>query len=435
MSDAGGAAGGDGTGGGAGGGATGGGATGAGGGAAGGGAAGAGGGAERAARDEAAGGTAAAGGDVVHTREEAATLGREPLLVLEPLAAVLDKAGIGSGAIAATPIGDGHSNVTYLLSRGSARVVLRRPPRGPLPPSAHDVLREARLLRQLRPAGVRVPEVLAVCDDVGVIGAPFYVMAFVAGEVLSTGLPVALAGGGRAAREAIGFELVDALAELHAVDLEASGLASFGRPSGYLERQVRRFSGLLEQSATRPLPLLEQVADWLAANRPASPPTTIVHGDYRLGNVMFAGCGGDSGASGDRGSGAAGTSPASPRLTAILDWELATLGDPLADLGYLAAMWAEPDDPPNPMLDLSAVTRQPGFPTRAQLAARYAERTGRDASSLGWYQVLALWKSAIFLEGSYKRYLAGSTDDAYFARLGDGVPVLAETAWRRAQAM
>ena len=180
-----------------------------------------------------------------------------------------------------------------------------------------------------------------------------------------------------------------------------------------------------------------RVAGWLADHLPTSPATTIVHGDYRLGNVMFAG-GAVAGASigsgaSATGSGAGASAGERPSLVAILDWELAALGDPLADLGYLTAMWAEPGDPPNPMLDLSAVTRQPGFPTRAQLAARYAERTGRDPAALPWYQVLALWKSAIFLEGSYKRYLSGSTDDSYFARLGEGVPVLAQTAWQRAQ--
>ncbi|MDO8212607.1 phosphotransferase family protein [Conexibacter sp. CPCC 206217] len=359
-----------------------------------------------------AAGTPVAGADVVRTASEAARARREPLLVLEPLEALLDAASIGAGPLEATPIGDGHSNVTYLLRRGETRVVLRRPPRGPLPPSAHDVLREARLLARLRPAGVRVPEVLCTCEDADVIGAPFYVMAHIDGHVLSSAAPGGDLLTRPADRAAIGAELVDALAELHAVDLRASGLDGFGAPSGYLERQLRRFGGLLEATATRPLPLLEQVAAWLADNRPASPATTVVHGDYRLGNAMFALSG-------------------VPRLAAILDWELAALGDPLADLGYLTAMWAQPGDAPNPMLDLSALTREPGFPTREQLAARYAERTGRDTRDLRWYQVLAIWKSAIFLEGSYRRFLAGSTDDTYFARLGVGVPALAQAAWQR----
>jgi len=351
-------------------------------------------------------------GDVVRTRREAEALEREPLVILEPLEAFLDAAGLGAGPVEATPIGDGHSNVTYLLRRGELRVVLRRPPRGPLPASAHDVLREARLLTALRPVGVRVPEVLAVCDDPEVIGAPFYVMGYLDGLVLSTRLAAVFDE--RRHRERIGAELVDALVELHAVDIDAAGLDGLGRRGGYLERQVRRFSGLLEVNATRPLPALERVAGWLEHNRPEQAETTIVHGDFRLGNAMFA-------------------PEAPPRIVGILDWELATLGDPLADVGYLTAMWAVPEDPPNPMLDLSAVTRLPGFLDREALARRYERATGRPIEALPWYQVLALWKAAIFLEGSYKRYLAGSTDDPYFARLGEGVPVLGDMAWALAQ--
>lgn len=350
--------------------------------------------------------------DVVRTPAEAAAAAREPLLVLEPLEAFLDAAGIGDGPVVATPIGDGHSNVTYALERGGADVVLRRPPRGPLPPSAHDVLREARLLRRLHPLGVRVPEVLAVCDSAAVIGAPFYVMERIDGEVLIDALPPALDD--VVGRAAIGRELVDALAELHAIDPEDAGLGDLAARGGYLERQLRRFRGLLERSATRPLPLLERTADWLDANRPTTPRTTVVHGDYRLGNAIFA-----------------RSAPA--RLAAILDWELWALGDPLADLGYLTAMWAVPGEASNVMLDLTPVTLLPGFPDRDELTARYVERSRLDASGLGWYQALAYWKSAIFLEGSYRRWLEGSTDDHYFARLRDGVPELARVAWRLAQ--
>lgn len=355
---------------------------------------------------------AAAAADVVRTGREASALEREPLIVLEPLRTFLDERGLGRGELEVEPIGDGHSNVTYLLRRGDDRVVLRRPPRGPLPPSAHDVLREARLLGALRPAGVRVPEVLAVCDDERLIGAPFYVMELVDGEVLGERLPAALADAGDRAR--IGDEIVDALVEIHGVDVDAAGLAEFGRRGGYLERQVRRFADLLAGNATRALPELERVGEWLAAHVPRSAETTVVHGDYRLGNVLFA-----------------RESPAT--LVAVLDWELAALGDPLADLGYLTAMWAVADDPDNPMLDLSAVTRLPGFADRDALAARYADASSRSLEALAWYQVLAIWKSAIFLEGSYRRYLAGSTDDAYFARLRDGVPALARLAERRAR--
>jgi aminoglycoside phosphotransferase (APT) family kinase protein len=265
-------------------------------------------------------------------------------------------------------------------------------------------------LRSLQPLGLPVPEVLATCEDVEVIGAPFYVMPFVEGHVLIDAVPAQLRGDGVPAR--IAEQLVDTLIELHAVDIEAAGLTGFGRDDGYLERQIKRFSGLLELNATRPLPDLERVAEWLEANLPRSPEATVVHGDYRLGNVMFA--------------------PAEPRLIAVLDWEMATIGDPLADVGYMTAMWAEPDDPPNPVGDLSTVTRQPGFPGREALARRYVEATGHSLAALTWYQVLALWKSAIFLEGSYRRYRAGTTVDAYFARLGEGVELLGRLAYERA---
>jgi aminoglycoside phosphotransferase (APT) family kinase protein len=325
----------------------------------------------------------------------------------EPLAAYLDGLGIGTGPARIEPIGEGHSNLTFVVDRDGARVVLRRPPRGPLPPSAHDVLREARLLSALRPHGTPVPEVLATCEDEAVIGAPFYVMAWVDGHVLTEAMPAAL--GGRARR--IAECLVDGLVDLHEVDAGAPELVGFGRPDGYLERQLRRFSGLYETNATRPLPDLEAVADWLDANRPDSPPCTVVHGDYRLGNVMFA--------------------PSPARLAAILDWEMATIGDPLADLGYLTAMWSEPGDPPNAVSDLSSVTRGAGFPGRDFLVERYAERTGRPVEALPWYQVLAIWKAAIFLEGSFRRFGAGTTADPYFASLEAGVPALAALARAR----
>lgn len=348
--------------------------------------------------------------DVVRTAADAADSELEPLLTLEPLEAFLDAAGLGSGPIEPTAIGDGHSNVTYLLRRGEGRLVLRRPPRGPLPPSAHDVLREARLLAALHPLGFRAPGVLATCEDEGVIGAPFYVMPFVEGHVLTGELPAALAG--EQSPQRIADELVDCLVELHAVDVEGAGLADFGRADGYLERQIKRFGGLLELNATRPLPELEQVARWLADNLPESPKATVVHGDYRLGNVMYA--------------------PSEPRLVAVLDWEMATIGDPLADVGYMTAMWAEAGDPYNAVGDLSAVTRLPGLPPRAALGERYAAATGLPLDDLPWYQVLAIWKAAIFLEGSYKRFREGTTSDPYFGRLGEGVEALGKLAHERA---
>jgi aminoglycoside phosphotransferase (APT) family kinase protein len=346
--------------------------------------------------------------DVVDTPQDAAAMELPPLVVREPLEAFLDEHGIGSGRLEVERIGDGHSNITFLVRRGDARLVLRRPPRPPLPPSAHDVLREARLLRALASTPVRVPPVLASCDDDSVLGVPFYVMEEVRGTVISGPIPPALDNPVETRR--ISEEMVDRLVEVHAVDWRACGLEGYGRPTGYLERQLRRFGGLWEHNKTRELPVVDEVGEWLAANMPESPASTIVHGDYRLGNVMLA-------------------SEPPARLVAIFDWELSTIGDPLADLGYFTVTWAEAGDAEDMSFSsLSAATRRPGFLTRDELIARYEERSGRSMSALGWYQALALWKAAVFMEGNYRRYTMGASDDQYLALFDEGVPALARKA-------
>ena len=342
--------------------------------------------------------------DIVRTHADAAANAREPLIMLEPLTEVLAASGLAApDDLSAIPIGEGHSNVTFVLSTG---VVLRRPPRGPLPPSAHDVLREARLLRALETTPVRVPRVLAVCDDPEVMGAPFYVMERVAGEVMTETIPAALDTPEQRAR--IADELIDALVELHRVDWTSLGLEGFGKPTGYLARQLRRFGGLWEHNRTRELVQVEEVGRWLAANMPESPPATIVHGDFRLGNTMFA--------------------PQAPaRLVAIFDWEMATIGDPLADLGYMLMHWTQAGDVLG-KFNAHNVTLRPGFPTRAELTASYQERSGRSVQALDWYVTLALWKAVVFMEGNYKRAMAGSTDDPYLKSFGEGVVEIAERA-------
>jgi aminoglycoside phosphotransferase (APT) family kinase protein len=249
--------------------------------------------------------------------------------------------------------------------------------------------------------------VLAVCDDPEIIGAPFYVMEKVEGQVVSTELPVALDHPEQ--RERIADELIDALVELHGVDWTTVGLEGFGRPTGYLERQLRRFNGLWEHNKTREIAEFEQVALWLSANVPQSPPATIVHGDYRLGNVMLA--------------------PGAPaRLVAILDWEMATIGDPLADVGYMMIHWRQADDPAGSKFNLQSVTTEPGFPTRKEMVAAYERRSGRSVQALDWYVTLALWKAVAFMEGNYKRAISGSTDDPYLKSFGEGVVELAQRA-------
>jgi aminoglycoside phosphotransferase (APT) family kinase protein len=342
--------------------------------------------------------------DVVRTHAEGAANSREPLVVLEPLIEFLDRNGLDAPAeLDAIPIGEGHSCVTFGLSTD---VVLRRPPRGPLPPSAHDVLREARLLRALEQTPVRTPKVLAVCDDPEVIGAPFYVMEKIDGVVVTQTLPEPLDNPEQRAR--IAAELIDALVELHAVDWESVGLEGYGKPTGYLDRQLRRFIGLWEHNKTRELAQVEEIGAWLHANMPESLPATIVHGDYRLGNTMLA--------------------PDAPaRLIAILDWEMATIGDPLADVGYMMIHWTRPGDKAG-RFALQGVTSLDGFPEREGLIEMYEQRSGRSMQALNWYVTLALWKAVVFMEGNYKRAVQGSTDDPYLKTFGDGVVELAERA-------
>jgi aminoglycoside phosphotransferase (APT) family kinase protein len=344
--------------------------------------------------------------DIVRSHEEGAANERPPLLVLDPLLAFLDQHDLGDGEATIRPIGDGHSNATYLFDRGGARFVLRRPPRPPIPPSANDMLREARVLRGLE-GRARVPRVLAVCEDEAVLGAPFYVMEEVIGHVVTSAMPVGLDSPEERLRTA--HELIDALVEIHGVDWRAAGLEGFGKPDGYLERQLRRFRGLWEHNKTREIPEVETVGTWLATNLPASPAATIVHGDYRLGNVLL--------------------SPEPPAaIAAVLDWEMSTIGDPLADLGYFCTLYVERDDPSLGKFEFSGVTREEGWPTRAELVARYEERSGRSMTDIRWYQTLALWKSIVFMEGNFRRASSGMSDDPYLKAFGDGVVGLAERA-------
>jgi acyl-CoA dehydrogenase len=344
--------------------------------------------------------------DVADTASEAAALRRAPLLVRIPLERELDAAGLGEGTLVASRIGSGHSNVTLRIVRPGLDAVLRRPPRPPLAPSAHDVLREARILQELAGTAVRVPRVLYEHADAAPLGVPFFVMERAEGVEVTEALPDWLDA--PESRAALADDLVDTLCEVHAVDWRAGPLSALARHDGYLERQLRRFRDLLERTRTRPLPRADELAVRLERLRPEQRETTLVHGDFRLGNVLAL--------------------PSPARVSVLLDWELATLGDPLADIGYLAATWSEPGSRGN-ALELSPVTRAPGFPTREELMARYAVRSGRELADLSWYMALALWKGAIFLEGNYRRLLAGSTDDPYYRGLDVGVPELLEEAW------
>ena len=331
-----------------------------------------------------------------------------PLLILENVEAFLDEHGLGSGPVRASRIGQGGgSNFSFLLEREGERFVLRRPPRPPLPPSAHDMVREARLQLALAPHGIRLPVIRAVCEDEGVIGVPFYVMDYLEGHVVTNELPAGLEA--EDARRRLGLDLVDALVEIHSADVSAPEIAAFVRPGSYLERQVRRFTQLWEINQTRDLPDVESVGRWLADTMPEPLPLAVVHGDYRLGNAIVA--------------------TDEPRIAAVLDWEMGAVGDSRADVGYLLATYSEPGGEINP-LGASPVTAMEGFPTKHELVEHYQERSGRDVEPLAWFQALALWKAAVFCEAIYGRFVRGelAAEDANAARFEQGVPLLARTA-------
>jgi len=279
----------------------------------------------------------------------------------------------------------GHSNLTFRVVDAAGRqYVLRRPPLGSVLESAHDVARECRILAALLPTDVPVPPVRALCTDPGVNGAPFYVMDFVVGSVLhdsSAGRSVP-----EAARRALGFELIDVLARIHAVSLDATGLVSLGRREDYIARQLRRWSRQYEAARVRDLPALTRAGALLQSAIPFQKEATLVHGDYRLGNCIVAG---------------------EPRIAAVLDWELCTLGEPLADLGYLLNTWLAPAEIDPALGDLSP-SAAGGFPSREELTAHYAAATGRDVSHIDYYRAFSYWRSAAINEGVYARYLNGA---------------------------
>ncbi|MDR7084723.1 aminoglycoside phosphotransferase (APT) family kinase protein [Arthrobacter ginsengisoli] len=342
--------------------------------------------------------------EITATHADARGLDLPPLLVLEPVIEFMDARGLGSGPLSWARIGDGQSNITYRIDRGSDVFVLRRGPRPPLPKSTHDMVREARIQQLLGRHYVPVPEILAVCEDHSVLGVPFYIMSFMEGVVITDTVPAHLDSS--AQRAAASAAAVDTLIQLHQIPADAGELATIGRPEGYLRRQVERFSTLWDVNTTRTLPDVPRIGAWLEQNIPASQATAVIHGDFRLGNLMFS-----------------RDEPA--RVTGILDWEMATLGDPLTDLGYLTATYAEPGSVPTP-LELTPVTGEPGFLDRAQLIARYRDRMDLDLEALPWYQTLALWKASIFCEAIYTRWLHGERpeDTVFGPSLKTGVPQL-----------
>ena len=287
-------------------------------------------------------------------------------------------------------ISGGKSNLTYRVACDAGEVVLRRPPLGHVLPTAHDMIREHRVLRALEGTAVPVPRVLHLGRADGPLGVDFYVMERVVGHVCRNALPPGYADGSRE-RAAIGAALVDTLADLHAVDPAAVGLDDFGRPAGFVERQLRRWSRQWDASKTEGMPALDALRDELARTLPPARAAAIVHGDYRLDNTVLH-------------------PTAAGRLVAVLDWEMSTLGDPLTDLGTLLAYWSEEgDDAVRAAARVMApVTAAPGFPTRAEIVSRYAARTGFDVSGIEWYEAFAYFKLAVVCQGIAARAAGGA---------------------------
>ncbi|MEU8586336.1 phosphotransferase family protein [Streptomyces sp. NPDC048664] len=325
-----------------------------------------------------------------------------PGLDLDQLRGLLDRErpGLVDGPLTGRLIEGGRSNLTYAVTDGTARWVVRRPPLGHVLATAHDMRREHRVISALHPTAVPVPRPVLLCEDDAVLGAPFYVMEFVEGTPYRTAGQLAPLGAERTRQAVLG--LVDTLVELHAVDPDAVGLGDFGRPDGFLDRQLRRWGKQLDASRNRELPGVDELHAALGRSLPASPEPTVIHGDYRLDNVLL----GDD-----------------DRITAILDWEMSTLGDPLTDLGLLA-MYSVPLELPGSPISTTATAA--GHPAPRELIERYAARSGRDVGAVSWYTAFAWFKLAVILEGIHYRYTLGQTVGRGFDRIGELVPVFIE---------
>lgn len=307
-------------------------------------------------------------------------------------------------------ISGGRSNLTYTVSSPAGALVLRRPPLRAVRPTAHDMAREYRVLTALAGTAVPVPRTVHLCTDPDVLGAPFYLMERVAGVVIRGSLPPGYADA-PADRAAMADALIDVLAELHAVQPDAVGLADFGRPDGYLNRQIRRWLGEWEALRDQERPELDRLAADLAGAVPTAPSGPVVHGDYKLDNVAL--------------------DPTRPdRLVAVFDWEMSTLGDPLADLGLLVVYWNRSADDPTAV---PTVTALPGFPSRRELVDRYVRRTGRDVAALPWYVAFGFFKLAVVIVGILARQRARAMADEPPAGIGGAIDTLV-AAGRRALA-
>lgn len=340
--------------------------------------------------------------DAVDDRAQPVRAGEE--LDLAALAAWLDRELGARGAVAIEQFPGGHSNLTYLVHHGDREYVLRRPPFGSKVKSAHDMGREVAVLSKLAPVYDRAPRVIAHEPTGGVLGAPFYLMERRRGVILRRALPP-----GTDARALRVCELlVDALVDLHAVDYAAAGLGDFGKPVGYVERQVRGWIDRYANARTDELAAMTETAAWLEAHRPGDGAAALIHNDFKFDNVIF--------------------DPALAKVTGVLDWEMATIGDPLMDLGSALSYWAQADDAAVFQQPIFGVTTQPGMMLRAEVARRYFERSGRRTEHLVFYYAFGLYKTAVILQQIYYRFAHGLTTDPRFAPFIHVVRALGEQA-------
>jgi aminoglycoside phosphotransferase (APT) family kinase protein len=319
-----------------------------------------------------------------------------------------------SGPLSAEQFPGGHSNLTYLVRIDSHEFVLRRPPFGPVAPTAHDMPREFKLLSAINPVFPLAPRPYLLCEDNSVIGAPFYVMERRRGLVVRRTEPDEF-------KEEVGLRrrvsegMVETLAALHAVDIYSSGLVSIGKPVGFVTRQVRGWAERWDRSKTSEIPEIDAVINWLSERLPPEPDpqagrrAALIHNDFKLDNVML--------------------DPREPsRVVAVLDWEMCTVGDPLVDLGIFLCYWAERGDPEARRESISPVTTEPGWMSRAEIIDLYAEKSGRDLSAIPFYETFALFKVAVVLQQIYFRYVRGQTHDERFKDFGIRVEGLARAA-------
>lgn len=332
----------------------------------------------------------------------------EQLVPVDGIRRFLDETfGRSDSDVVVERLGEGHSNLTFLASRGDERWVVRRPPRGDILPGTHEMDREYRVMKALVDGRtpVPVPKMCALCTDVSYIGAPFYLMEYVDGVVIRGAVPDQFSAGEH--RRTIGDELVDRLADIHAVDWRAIGLEEMARkPEEFLSRNLRKMQQLYDAVRHREVPEIDEVGEWLRAHTPVQRDVSLTHGDYKLDNVMLS-------------------VNAPPRIVAVVDWEISTIGDPLVDLGWML-YFSPQGDSDSSLAGAGVGSILEGFPSRAEAAQRYARRSGRSMDDLRFYCAMAGWKIAIIMEGSNLRFKQGDADDSMFAALDAGVPALAK---------